>query len=384
MMSFFLIVLAVSVVVPAGAFIFLKGVNWKEAGCILLANIVIAGSSAGIVSCSAKHDVEILNGRVTSKTRDVVSCRHSYSCNCRQECSGSGKNRSCSQVCDTCYEHSFDVDWDVASTVGGFSIDTIDRQGLREPPRWTSTRVGEPVSVTHSYENYVKASPGTLFRHQGLTEKYATTLPNNPQNIYDYWHLNRLVTVGISVDDPRGWNAALEELNAELGAPKQANIIVVLVKDQPQDWYYALEQKWIGGKKNDVVLVVGVDGDLKPQWATVMCWTTNEIFKVKLRDDVMNDPVLTKDAVIADLKTNVSQYFVRKPMADFQYLESEMTPSTTAWVVTLIIALIVSIGLTVFFELEDPFEEGDEDDFGYAPKRRRNRYGYGTSGSGPY
>ena len=374
MMSFFLIVLAVPLVIAAAAFIFLKGINWKEFGCVFVACLIVAGSSAGIVSCSNKHDVEILNGRVTGKTRDEVSCRHSYECNCRS--CNCDKKGNCSRCCDTCYEHSYDVDWDVSSTVGGFSIDTIDRQGLREPPRWTSTVIGEPVSVDHSYENYVKAAPGTLFRHQGLTEKYAATLPENPQHIYDYWHLNRLVTVGVGVDNPALWNSALMDLNADLGAPKQANIIVVLVKDMPQDWYYALEEKWIGGKKNDVVLVVGVDGDLKPQWATVMAWTTNELFKVKLRDDVMNDPILTKDAVIADLRTNVSQYFVRKPMADFQYLESEITPSTTEWVITLIIALLVGVGLTVFFELNDPFEEGDEDDFGLNTSRRRRRYGY--------
>ena len=376
MWAFFLIVLGVPVFLAAAAFVFLKGINWKEFACIFGACFFVALCSAGIVSCANKHDVEILNGRVTGKTRDEVSCRHSYQCHCRQECSGSGKNRSCSEVCDTCYEHSYDVDWDVSSTVGGFSIDTIDRQGLRQPPRWTSTVVGEPVSVTHSYENYIKASPGSLFRHQGLTEKYAASLPENPQNIYDYWHLNRLVTVGVSVDDPRAWNRALEELNAELGAPKQANIIVVLVKNQSLDWYSALEEKWIGGKKNDVVLVVSVDDAMKPQWASVMCWTTNEMFKVKLRDDVMNDPTLTRDAVIADLHDNVSKYFVRKPMADFQYLEAEITPSTTEWVITLIISLIVGVGLTIFFELNDPFEEGDEGDFGFNPRPRRRRYGY--------
>lgn len=376
MMAFFLIVLAVPLVVAAGAFIFLKGINWKEFACIVGACLVVAGSSAGIVSCANKHDTEILNGRVTGKTRDEVHCRHSYECNCRS--CNCDKKGNCSRCCDTCYEHSYDVDWDVASTVGGFSIDTIDRQGLRQPPRWTSTVIGEPASVTHSYENFVKASPGSLFRHQGLEEKYQASLPEEPQNIYDYWHLNRLITVNVAVDDPRAWNKALEELNADLGAPKQANIIVVLVKNMPQDWYYALEEKWIGGKKNDVVLVVSVDDALKPQWATIMCWTTNEIFKVKLRDDVMNDQVLTKDAIIADLRTNVSQYFVRKPMADFQYLEAELTPSTTEWVITLIISLLVGIGLTIFFEFNDVFDAGDEDDeFVTSFKRSRRRRGYG-------
>ena len=374
MWAFFLIVLGVPVAIASLAFVFLKGINWKEFGCIFAACAVIAGSAAGIVACSNKHDTEILNGRVTRKWSEHVSCEHDYRCHCHNVCSGSGKKRSCSEECDTCYEHDYDVDWDVATTVGEFKIHRVNRQGTKEPSRWTSTVVGEPVSVEHSYDNYVKAAPGTLFRHQGLTEKYAASLPEHPQTIYDYWHVNRLVAVGVNVDDPAGWNTALMELNADLGAAKQANIIVVIVKNQPQDWYYALEEKWIGGKKNDVVLVTSVDDAMKPQWATVMCWTTNELFKVKLRDDVMNDPVLTRDAAIADLRTNVSQYFVRKPMADFQYLEAEIAPSTTQWVVTLIISLLAGVGLTIFFELNDPFEEGDGDDFNPSPRRYGSSY----------
>jgi|SRR5579863_8002789 len=377
MWSFFLIVLAVSSVIAAGAFVFLKGINWKEFGCIFLVNLVIAGSSAGIVSCSSKHDTEIWNGRVTNKYSHHVSCEHDYPCN-PYPCNCDSKGR-CSTCWHTCYDHAYDVNWTVNDSVGqSWNISRIDRQGLSEPPRYTAVVIGEPTSGENSYDNYIKASPGSLFRHQGLMEKYATTLPNEPMNIYDYYRLDRLVLVGASVDDPRAWNWDLMNINADLGHKKQANIKLVIVKNQPQDWYYALEEKWIGGKKNDVTLVVGVDNDMKPQWATVMAWTTNELFKVKLRDDVMNDSTLTRDAVMADLRTNVDQYFQRKPMADFQYLEAEMTPSTTAWVITLIIALLVSIGLTVFFELNDPFEEGDtDDDFVTNFKRSRRRRGYG-------
>ena len=361
MLAFFLILLGVPLVIAAGAFVFLNGITWKELACIAGVQLVVAGTSAGICSCSNTHDVEIWNGRVTSKARERVSCEHSYSCNCHQVCSGSGKNRSCSEHCDTCYEHSYDVDWVVYDSIGDrFRISRIDRQGLGEPPRWTSTVIGEPTSDDRSYKNYVKASPGTLFRHQGLREKYEATLPENPQNIYDYWHLNRLVTVGVS--PPEGasaWNHMLSEVNADLGSAKQSNIIVVLVNNRPDDWYYALEEKWIGGKKNDVILVVSVDDAMKPQWATVMCWTTNELFKVKLRDDVMNDATFTLADAEKDLRTNVGQYFVRKPMSDFEYLSSSITPTPTEWWVTMVIGLVFGIGLTVFFQMNDVFDEED-------------------------
>ena len=263
----------------------------------------------------------------------------------------------------------YDVDWEVHTTNGEeVDIDRVDRQGVVMPLRYASVVIGEPTSLTHSYKNYIKASPGTLFRHQGLKEKYAATIPKYPQNVFDYYRLNRLVTVGVTVPDNRDWNLALSDINADLGRAKQANMIVVLTRGLPDDYYYALEESWIGGKKNDVVLVVNVDEAMKPTWAVVMCWTTNELFKVKLRDDVMALPVLTRDATIQVLKSDVNRYFERKPMKDFEYLSAAITPTTTEWIITMIIGLLVAAGLIFFFETQDPF--GDE---GYNTRRR---YGY--------
>src|SRR3989344_1255733 len=64
-------------------------------------------------------DMEILNGHVTSKNRAHGHYIRSYSCNCRETCSGSGSNEYCSQECDTCYEDHYTVTWTADTTVGG-------------------------------------------------------------------------------------------------------------------------------------------------------------------------------------------------------------------------------------------------------------------------
>lgn len=379
MLAFFLILLGVPLVVAAFAFVFLDGITWKEFGLIILAQAVIAGSSAGIVSCSNTADTEVWNGVVTGKQKVPVPCSHTYSCNCHEVCSGSGKNRSCHEECDTCYEHytimrtipGNDYDWDVYTSNGEtITIDRIDRQGAHEPPRYTAVRMGEPTSLTHSYVNYVKAAPDSLFRHQGLKEKYAN-LPAYPQHVYDYYRLDRLVTVGVNVPDASKWNRELMRVNADLGRPKQVNIIVVLVKNQPQDWYYALEEAWVGGKKNDAVLVVSVDEQMKPQWATVMAWTTNELFKVKLRDDIMAEQTLDRDAVMTALANNVRTTYQRKPMKDFEYLSSQITPTTSQWIITMVIGLLVAIGLIIFFQVIDVFDEERRSHSYRIPRNRR-------------
>lgn len=139
---------------------FLDSITWKEFGLIVLAQLFVAG----IVSCSNTRDIEAWNGVVTGKQKVAVPCSHTYSCNCHEVCSGSGKDRSCRTECDTCYEHhSFlrtipgnDYDWRVYTSNGEVvEIDRVDRQGVREPPRFTAVRMGEPTTLAHTYTNYM-------------------------------------------------------------------------------------------------------------------------------------------------------------------------------------------------------------------------------------
>lgn len=366
MFSFFLIVFLVPLACAGLAFALLDGLTLKGLLVIAVSTLVVAGSSALITSCANTYDVEVWNGSVVDKKQVMVPCSHSYPCNCRQSCTGSGQNQSCMTVCDTCYDHSHDYDWDVHTTnAETITIDRVDRQGVREPARFRSVVMGEPTAVTHSYKNYVKGSPDSLFRHQGLKEKYAASLPAYPQGVYDYYRLDRLVMQGVALPNPRAWNADLTRINATLGRSKQVNIVLVVVDNKPHDWYYALEESWIGGKKNDAVLVVSVDAALKPQWAEVMAWTTNELFKVKLRDDVMDLPKVDRDQLMVRVMSAVESYYVRKPMKDFEYLSSQIKPSGLQWSLTLIIALLVAGGLTWFFQVNDVFNER-----GYGYRRR--------------
>lgn len=360
MLAFFLVVLIASLAVAGGAHVVSGSVSRKELALVAALSFLVAGASAVVVSCSNTHDVEVWNGTVASKRRNTVSCSHSYKCNCHDDCTKDSKgNNSCHEVCSTCYEHSHDYDWDVyTSNSERVTISRVDRQGTDEPPRFASTVVGEPTSLAHSYTNYVKASPGTLFRRQGLSEKYERSIPAYPGLVYDYWRLDRLVNVGVQVADVAAWNAALSALNARLGAEKQANVVVVLTRGMSNEWFYALEEAWVGGKKNDVVLVVDVDDDWRPRWAQAMAWTDSELFKVKLRDDVLDLSIITVDAVAAVIERDVRQHYRRKPMADFEYLSSLITPSPLQWAITLAIALLVSAGASWLCHANDVF--GDE------------------------
>lgn len=323
-------------------------------GTTVISLIVIALFFANTYSKTA--DTEIINGAVQSKQSDRVSCRHSYKCRCRQvrSCFGSGKNRSCSyhEECDTCYEHGFDVDWKLNTTLGGIYINTTDRQGLREPPRWSIAAAGDPVAQTHSYVNYVKAVERSIFNDmRNEPPEVVAKVPAYPINVYDYHYVDRVVLAGVNVPDVKQWNYDLANVNKVVGPAKQANVILIITNQNPE-FYYAVRQAWNNAKKNDIVVMIGVDAGFNKQWVRVWSWSDKTIIHATLRDDLMAQPTMDRAVIMGAISNDVLKLFVRKRMREFKYLESEIEPSSTMmtflWIVALVGPLSI-IGFGVYY-----------------------------------
>jgi hypothetical protein len=323
---------------------------------------IIASVSSCIVYHQNTDDEETLNGHVTGKHMEEVPCEHSYSCDPYQVCHSKPKGGvSCTTHWHTCWEHhrgwrriqGTDFSWFLDTTLGKIYINRVDRRGVNEPPRYTKAAVLDPVSVVRTYENYIKAAPGTLLKHQGLTKKYAGKLPGYPQRIYDYHYMDRIVTLGgVSLGNPGYWNRELARLNDRV-AKRQANVILVLAEGYPQEYAYALEQHWVGGKKNDVVVILGTQSNTI-KWTYVMTWSKNELYKVQLRND-LNELGNTLDMhkVLGIIENDTAKMFVRRPMHDFEYLKASITPTPAQWAWSMIIGVLVSIGLSFFFSHPD-------------------------------
>ena len=304
--------------------------------------ILVAGISTAICYHSNTSDVEIWNGTVIAKKKVRVSCSHSYSCGCYTDCSGSGKDKSCSTLCSTCYHHDWDWDWRIlTSNSEEIEIDRVDDQGSETPPRWSQVIVGEPTAVPHQFTNYIKASPDSLFRRQGQASPLIQNLiPPYPQ-VRDYYRIDRLLLVNGAQAPSEEWNESLNKLNAEVGAKKQINVLVVLVRNLGPEFFFALEQEWIGGKKNDCVIVIGTDDKSQHVlWARAMVWSTDEKFRVKLLQGIQDqtlDPQHTLKAIRLAMPD-----FERKPMRDFEYLQASITPTLGQWISCLLVSLGIS------------------------------------------
>lgn len=349
----FLGFIAIPLIIVLVAYKLSDEIDWRKLAIMSGILVVFSGASMAICYYGNTHDVETWNGVILSKNRETVSCSHSYQCNPHScNCDKSGK---CSTCYDTCYHHSHDYDW-VANTSNKEKIivDRIDEQGTSIPSRWNAITIGEPSSVPHSFDNLIKGAPGTLFRKTG--QEMQAVLPSYPK-VYDYYRLNRLIAEPGIVSDQTAWNNDLSLLNARVGASKQVNAMVVITT-QPREFFFALEQKWIGGKKNDAILVIGVDSDLKPVWTEMMAWVTDETFRVKVKDDVLNLSKIDRSSVLLVFESNIMELYHRKPMHDFAYLKASIIPTTTQWIVVLLIGVVISVGM-IFIAINLDWNDGN-------------------------
>ena len=312
---------------------------------LVMVLIMILG--VGIARSSVTADTEFLNGRVTNKLKERESCEHSYSCRCRDvsDSDGEGSHREC----DTCYEHSYDVSWYVYTSINRtIRIARIDRQGVKEPERWTQAYIGEPIAVPNAWVNYVKASPDTILRRHFVDEEISKVVPPYPIG-YDYYRANRFITVGATVRDPNEWLWLIDQANADLGAMKQVNIIVI-VTGLDSEFEYAIEDRWIGVKKNDMVVIIGSKQPPKIDWVRIMSWSTATDLKVELRDEIQAIGTLGKrDDIIASIRAHVTKQFVRRDMNEFKYLAASFQPGSGATLVLFLLGVCISVGASIFF-----------------------------------
>lgn len=235
------------------------------------------------------------------------------------------------------------------NAVGSFSVYTTHYPG------------GEnkliPVAIEHSYVNFVTASD-SIKKLQGLiVESYAKDIHEHPQSYdgpYGRTEIDRVVVANAPV--PETWKNVVDLLLdrelAELGPSKQCNIVVYVVGNSDQKFAHALEESWKMGEKNDIVVVVGAPHFPLVDWAYVMAWTDVEAFKIELRNKILDagrnatNPNDRGIGMATDFVRRICDQvrqpataggYQRKPMADYDYLISEI--SLPWWASLMIVVL---------------------------------------------
>jgi hypothetical protein len=178
-------------------------------------------------------------------------------------------------------------------------------------------------------------------------------VPGYPGNVYDYQYIDRVLANGVAVPDIARWNYDLAMMLRPLGPTKQVNVIIMFTKIGDPTYEYAVQGKWLGAKKNDVVVILGTPNYPNIDWVRIVSWTDAQLFKVQLRDDLQDLKTVDETKILGIINTNVSKTFSRKHMRDFEYLDSEIMPPDWVLYIAVFIAIFGSIGLSVFFKYYD-------------------------------
>jgi hypothetical protein len=336
-----------------GKAIWKHDISLPEMGINIVVVALLTWGMFAIGQYSMTSDTEILNGQITLKNRDHGSYTRTYDCHCRTDSKGNRK-------CQTCREKHYTVKWYLNSTVGTISIDSADSTSRSvydrpNPRRYEIAFIGEPCSLEHGYTNYVQAVPESLFRTI-KSASYDKYVPKYPR-VFDFYRVNRVVNIssGLPANTIKDLQDGASGMLRTLGAQKQVNIIFVVTNIEDPALRYAFEGSWLGGKKNDVVIFLGVKGT-KIVWADTMTFALNkgnELFQVKMRDGLQDigtvDPVkilnFTQDTIRSDFK--------RVSMSEFKYLEDEISPPTWAIILMVLISILASVGLSIWFAREE-------------------------------
>lgn len=360
---FLLLIICFSLLVPVAVKLFRPHtITWMEMSAHMLVAglLVLAGWQIGKYAETA--DTEVWNGQLVSKSREHGSYVRTYQCNCYQSCSGSGSSRVCTQICQTCYENRYTVTWAFDTTIGDVTVQHLDRTSRRvyrspDPELYSRAYEGMPVSREASYTNYIRAANSSLFGQVegSVLDRFADIIPEYPR-VYNLVEIDRVVSTPGIQGDFGELDRCLDNHLREIGPNKQANIVVVLT-DQGPRFRDVLAHHWQGGKKNDVIVVIGTpDGD-SVEWVRTITLADNMRnagVDVEMRAALLDIGSLSNQEQVGDaIAEVVNDHYERVPMEEFEYLKNEINPPLWAIIILTIVSIGASIGLVILFEHYD-------------------------------
>jgi hypothetical protein len=325
--------------------------NWLELPAQLLISFVAITALYAFFynSSTPLVDTEVWNGQVIrGEYYEAWTERKS-----ENVCDSRDKNGHCTSSHIRYYNVRHSPEWKLCTTVGDIDVSASiyatyvrywHNEAKKDLYHANQVSVGDgdmfyvrpnndlivPASTEHKYVNYLRASD-SIKKVSGSISGFQKFLKNYPRvhsSQFGPLELDRVILAGVRPSNQ--WveilDRKLDLALVKLGSSKQVNILVYLVGTADQSFSYALEEQWIKGKKNDVIVIIGSTNFPKPDFVYVMAWTKVEEFKITLRDRIMAMPDLNNSEELADIicsqinKGPQNGGFDRMPMAELEYL----------------------------------------------------------------
>lgn len=330
-----------------------KEVIWFEWLIGVLVGLLTIGIFHGITFMRMTSDTQIVSGFVTKAThyprwveRDVYVTTTTDS---------KGRPKTVTRVRYITHPEKFIIESDlpesfsvnkekfkeISNLFGGTETETPYKSGFTSGDRNiyvanNKTNYKYPVNTTRSWTNRIKAAP-TLFSYSEVSKnipafEYPKETKLNPSN--------RLIGRANGDIDIREWDL----LNSRLGAAKKINLILIGFENQDISIADYQESKWIGGKKNDLVICYGFN-DGKITWSKVFGWTEKEIVKENIQSLILTDGI--NNDIIPKLEREIYKNYQIKDWSKLDYIAIE--PPVWSYFVLVFVMGITQTVLWIYF-----------------------------------
>jgi hypothetical protein len=374
----------------------LKTINAYEwAGGAAVA-FIMAGIFQFMAVYGATSDVETWSGQLI-EARFVPEWTEYYEVavyRTEHRWTGSGKNRR--RVSYQVFDHwsprtrthqrhwtktdSFGRDWEIGKTEYDYILKDFGKMDARNGTRRTSAHdsrmlsgdaldyvavnvnnVIYPTTQVQSWENVLKAAP-SVFSYSTLTVEKENP---NLTPLFDYPANGNPFTSDRLLGTAQSTITALEfdKFNSRVGPSKFINVILVGFGDTDSSVVKRQEAKWIGGKKNDFIVMYGGKDKFKPSWCQVVSWTESDLCKRNVETIVLENKV--DNSILPLLEKEIRERYVLKDWHKFDYVVIE--PPTWSIVWFFVVVVLVQGGLWTWFHLN---EHGKQETRDYGFRRR--------------
>jgi hypothetical protein len=201
----------------------------------------------------------------------------------------------------------------------------------------------QPTTINKSFENRIKAAPTTFS---------FIKVPEDFKGLYEYPENRNKFRSDRLVGKARTDFNYLEfdRMCSRLGSKKKVNIVLIGFDPKiPASIAKYQEAKFIGGKKNDLIICYSKNILGSAQWAYVFGWTEKEIVKRKLEQLFLDEKINTK--LLTKIEEYVNKYYVIKDWSKFDYISVE--PPSWSWITLVILVFVFSIGYYIWAFLNE-------------------------------
>jgi hypothetical protein len=351
-----------------GGFLFInsKQINWTEWLGGSLSGFIIAGIVHGIVFYSLTCDTETWSGKVTTARYEPPWVEQYLEAIYRTESHTDDEGNTYTEQVFDHYETRYrdhGPDWEICCDVGlkQFTVDISQeiyndllkkfgkkeaREGDRpgyysgdENDYWlvNINNYFQPMNTTYNFENKIKCSKSIY--------SFIEVPPNI--SVYDY-PVNNLLQSNRLLGTSNQKISILEfdRLNSFLGPFKLVNIIIVgFPKNSDPMISKYQEAKWIGGKKNDIVICYAEGDNNKVSWSYCFGWTDKTLVKRNLETIFLENEV--NNNILEKIKIEISKNYIIKDWSQFDYLTID--PPFWSYIVLIIVMIIVQVILWSLF-----------------------------------